>query len=278
MPRVRNALLYPVFRRVEFRGKRRLRRVLAPPAEGKVEITVGGARLRLDLSESMQRDVFYGLCDAFDRALLLSFLRGGGDFVDVGANIGLYSITIAVALGDRGRVLAIEPNAAAADQLASNLELNHCDNVIVAQCVASDAPGQKSLRVPTSGETAWSSMSAAGFDHSLVEVAATRVDDQVKQHGLRVQAVKIDVEGHELEVLAGMEQTLATRPAVLCEVNGGSTAGEVKRSLEERGYESFRVSPTRLTWLGHERAQGVFNALFVPTERLAELGSRRPRP
>jgi FkbM family methyltransferase len=278
MGSVRSALLYPVFRRVEFRGKRHLRSVLAPPASGRVEITVGGARLRLDLAESLQRDLYYGLCDAFERKLLLRFLRRGGDFVDVGANIGLYTVTIARALRGRGRVLAIEPNDSAADQLAANLELNRCDSVILIRCMASDTPGRKVLRVPTNGETAWSSVSAEGFDHSLVSVLAVRVDDEVERHALHPRAIKIDVEAHELEVLGGMDQALASRPAILCEVNGATTAAQVKRVLERRAYEGFRVFPTRVARLDLGQETGIFNAFFVPTERLAELGIRRPRP
>jgi FkbM family methyltransferase len=275
---LRDGLLFPIFRRIEFRGKRRLRSVLSPPSEGKTEITIGGgAHLRIDLAESMQRDVFFGLCDSFDRRLLTRFLRSGGDFVDVGAHIGLYSVTLALALRGRGRVLAFEPNDPTAVQLMTNLELNGCDNVIVVRGAASDRAGHATLRVPTGGDAAWSSLAADGFDYEPVTVKLTRVDDEVQAHSIQPRAIKIDVEGHELSVLGGMDRTLDFRPAILCEVNGATTAPKVQRRLEGLDYLSFRVFPTRLVPLRADAMQGLFNALFVPGERLLELGRRARR-
>jgi FkbM family methyltransferase len=275
MTSIRGGLLYPVFRRFEFRGKRRLRNLLGPPTKGRAEITISSARFQIDLAESMQRDVFYGLCDSFDRRLLARFLQAGGDLIDVGAHMGLYSVTLGLALHGHGRVLAFEPNDRSADQLVANLMLNRCDNVIVVRRAASDERGHAALRIPTRGDAAWSSLTADGFDHELVTIELTRVDDEVDTHSLRPRAVKIDVEGHELAVLDGMEHTLESRPAVLCEVSGATTAVEVQRRLEALGYASFRVFPTRLAPLAHALSPGLFNALFVPGERLSELGRFR---
>jgi FkbM family methyltransferase len=255
--------LYPVFRRVDFRGKGRLRRVLPVPSAGVVEAGFpGGMRLRLDLRESLQRDFLFGLYDRVELRLVREWLRGGGDFVDVGAHIGMYSVAAALALGPRGRVLAFEPNPAARAQLEANLALNGCGNVIVSASAVSDRVGATVLHVPATPDPSFSSLEAGRFAEGRpVEVEATTVDREVEAHGLRPAVVKIDVEGGEIAVVAGMEQTLESRPALLVEV-GESTGPELERRLAKHGYSAYRVG--RRLEPGLSGRRGLFNALFDP--------------
>ncbi len=69
-------------------------------------------------------------------------LRGGGDFVDVGAHVGMYTVAASLAMSSQGRVLAFEPNPAARAQLEANLALNGCENVVVSPRAAADAIGE----------------------------------------------------------------------------------------------------------------------------------------
>jgi FkbM family methyltransferase len=254
--------LYPLFRRVDFRGKGRLRGVLPVPTEGSRVVSFpGGMRLRLDLSESLQRDYLFGLYDVHE----LSFVRnlfGGGDFVDVGAHIGLYTITAAIALRGRGRALAFEPNPVARGQLEENLRLNGCDNVTVSPCAVADAPGRALLHVPATPDPSFSSLEPGRFaEGTPVPVEVTTVDAEVEAAGLDPTLVKIDVEGGELAVVAGMTRTLATRPVVLAEV-GPRSALELERDLAALGYRSYRIGRTLEPGLGS--GTGLFNALFLP--------------
>ena len=255
--------LYPLFRRVDFRGKGRLRQVLPVPDEGVVEAGFpGGMRLRLDLRESLQRDFLFGLYDRVELRLVREWLRHGGDFVDVGAHIGMYSVAAALALGSRGRVLAFEPNPAARAQLEANLALNGCANVVVSAAAASDAVGETVLHVPVTPDPSFSSLEGGRFaEGEPVRVETTTVDRAVREHGLRPAVVKIDVEGGELGVVAGMEETLERRPAVLVEVDAASGA-ELERRLAPRGYRAFRVGRRGLE-PGLAGAAGLFNAAFL---------------
>ena len=256
--------LYPVFRRVAFRGKGRLRRVLPVPREGLVEAGFpGGMRLRLDLRESLQRDFLFGLYDRVELGLVREWLRDGGDFVDVGAHVGMYSVAAARALGPQGRVLAFEPNPAARAQLEANVELNRCDNVVVSRAAVSDAVGETVLHVPATPDPSFSSLEGGRFaEGEPVAVATTTVDAAVHEHGLRPGVVKIDVEGGELAVVAGMDETLALRPTLLVEVDPESGA-ELERRLAPRGYRAYRVGRRKLE-PGLAGAMGLFNAAFVP--------------
>lgn len=250
--------LYPFFRRVDFRGKGRLRRILPVRAEGTAEARFpGGFRLRLDLRESLQRDFLFGLYDRRELALVREHL-GNGDFVDVGAHVGLY--TVAAAVHGQGRVLAFEPNPSARTQLAANVALNERRDVLLVPKAVGDAPGTALLHVPQTPDPSFSSLAAGRFaEGEPIEVEVTTVDAEVEAAGLRPSVVKVDVEGGELAVVGGMQRTLERhRPVLLVEVNEES-AGELARRLE--GYSGFRVG-RGLEPLASGR--GLFNALFVP--------------
>ena len=250
--------LYPIFRRVDFRGKGRLRRLLPVRAEGTAEARFpGGFRLKLDLRESLQRDFLFGLYDRRELDLLREHL-GDGDFVDVGAHVGLYSV--AAALHGPGRVLAFEPNPSAREQLGENLALNDCTNVVVVPKAVGDAPGTALLHVPATPDPSFSSLAGGRFaEGEPIDVEVTTVDAEVEAAGLAPSVVKIDVEGGELAVVAGMTRTLErARPVLLVEVNEAS-ARELARTLD--GYSGFRVG-RGLEPLASGR--GLFNALFLP--------------
>jgi FkbM family methyltransferase len=254
--------LYPLFRRIEFRGKGRLRRVLPVPSSGTVVAGFpGGMRLRLDLRESLQRDFLFGLYDRAELELVRRELARGGDFVDVGAHVGMYSVAAALALGTRGRVLAFEPNPAARAQLEANLALNACRNVIVSAAAVSDAVGETVLHVPATPDPSFSSLEPGRFaEGEPVEVETTTVDREVEAHGLRPAVVKVDVEGGERAVVAGMGVTLELRPTLLVEVSEQS-GGELVDTLTPLGYRAFSVGPSGLE-PGVAGRRGLFNAVF----------------
>jgi len=256
-------VLYPLFRRVDFRGKGRLRRRLRVPEQGtRVVSFPGGVRLRLDLRESLQRDFYFGLADQRELALVAERLRRGGDFVDVGAHIGMYSVRAALELRGRGRVLAFEPNPSARAQLEENLRLNGCGNVIVLDSAVGDEVGEAVLHVPTSPDPSFSSLEGGRFDEAEpVVVPLVTVDQAVAEHGIAPSVVKIDVEGREVAVVRGMTETITDcRPTLLVEVSDES-APEVRRLCA--GYCGFSVG-RRLEPL--ETGRGLFNALFIPDD------------
>ena len=271
--------LYPLLRRVEFPGKRRLRRVLPAPTSGTATVRIrGGALLMLDLGEILQRDTFVGLFDCVEPDIVKRCLSAGGDFVDVGAHVGIYGTTACRALQAGGRALLFEPNPVARVQLERNLELNGVVVATVLPAAASDRPGTAVLHVPTSSDASWSSLQGGGFaEGAPIDVETTTVDREVERLGLVPSLIKIDVEGHELVVLAGAAGTLERhRPAVICEV-GQDTALAVAERAEALGYTVYRARHRHAT-LGVGTPGGIFNVVLVPTGReRAVLGRRTGR-
>jgi FkbM family methyltransferase len=260
-------VVYPILRRTEFRGKRRLIAHLPVPTSGTREATLVGARLRLDLSESLQRDYFMGKFDLVELRLVCDHVRRGGDFVDVGAHIGLYTIVAARAgAATGGRALAFEPHPQSRERLLENVALNRCSNVEVVPAAAAAERGRTLLRVPVAGDAAWSTIEvvSAFREGQPHEIDTTTVDEEVEARDLRPTFVKIDVEGAETGVLAGMDRTLSLRPRLLIEVSGQTAAG-VSGLLADYGYGAT-------TFLGGRSVSGVrvdgpCNVLFTPEPR-----------
>lgn len=261
-----NRTVYPILRRVEFRGKRRLRRFAPVPESGRRIVRIGATlRVELDLSEPLQRDYYFGMFDLFELGLVRRILSArGGDFVDVGAYIGVYSV--AAAQATNGRVLAFEPHPGACEQLERNLRLNGSDAIVVA-AAAGAGTGEAVLHVAAGGDASWSTMAddgRFGASDTEVPVPVSTVDDEVARHGLSPSVVKIDVEGRELDVLAGMEATLAGMPALLVEVSPESAAALESR-LVSANYRGFRIERSRVV-VGAAGGRGIYNALFIPAD------------
>lgn len=170
------------------------------------------------------------------------------DAVDVGANIGFFTVLLAKQLRDR-RVLAIEPTPDALARLHKNLTLNGIRDVtIVCEGAASDRLGYADLRVVL-GREEYSSLgvmehpSIAREDFATIKVASTTVDHLIDQHSLNPGFIKIDVEGMEHLVLHGMQGTLKDkRPVILSELcdpllrKNGSSAQQVIEFVRSFGY------------------------------------------
>jgi FkbM family methyltransferase len=185
--------------------------------------------------------------------LLSCLVQPGEDAVDVGANIGLFSVYLASLVGSSGRVLAIEPSPAILPSLRGNLQRNNARNVVVHEGLVAETDGEREFHsVDRSPE--YSSMGAIVHPHapkevSTLRVRATTLDALVGRHGFRPSFVKIDVEGAEGLVLEGARETLRIfRPAVLSEVDDrllgtlGYTSSRVFRAFEELEYRIFDLA------------------------------------
>lgn len=142
---------------------------------------------------------------------------GPGDvFVDVGANIGIYSILAARKVGPTGRILAFEPSPREFARLLANITLNDTLSVTPFPIALGAAPGFMDLHVApthTGLNTLRVSDSAAhAFRGAVVcPIPVMKFDDAIVPllDGRPVKLLKVDVEGAELEVLSGMEAALA---------------------------------------------------------------------
>jgi len=156
--------------------------------------------------------------DAAEIGFMLDALKPGDTAIDIGAHKGAYTYWMAKAVGPAGRVLSIEPQPALADKLKRNLEAMALDHVTPFALALSDQPGRAELFIPGDGPSPGASLETekAGDAGDTVTVARDTLDALLDQHAHGpVRFIKCDVEGHELAVFRGAEQTLRTHTPTL---------------------------------------------------------------
>lgn len=206
-----------------------------------VDGRIGKYHVRLDLRDQLQRQVFFGLYEPAESELVHSYLRKGDVFIDVGANIGYYSLIASEAVGQETRVHAIEPVPANAQALRETIALNGITNIEVRQVAAGSHRGVTELHIAAEpvGNSAWASGVPSALRTGTIVVPTISIDEYAETEAISsVRLVKIDVEGFEPEVLAGMKSILSRydAPAILCEVN--------PFLLDRRGMDSRRITLT----------------------------------
>jgi FkbM family methyltransferase len=171
--------------------------------------------------------------EVFDK--LFRVLRPGSVFIDVGAHIGRYSFPIAKLVGENGLVIAIEPDPLAFKALLMGVKLNSLRNVLALNIALGDSEAKAILCQMLVSATS----SIVEFDECqrFVEVPLKRLDSVVEELRLkRVEAIKIDVEGAEIQVLKGAGNTITRfKPFIVIEVRD-SNINEFVRIMEGLGY------------------------------------------
>jgi FkbM family methyltransferase len=188
-----------------------LRHVAAAPFVMRLPPSLGGYAFHCDQRDSVAREVCFTGCYEPQETQLASRLLGPGDlFVDVGANWGYFSLAAAHWVGPGGTVIAFEPEPRLFTLLADNLAANRLTSVRPAQTAIGAGPGRMAFSAFRVESGNWGqSRSCAEGDRIDFECDTAALDDILPAEASRVQLVKIDVEGAEAEVLAGMRRGLA---------------------------------------------------------------------
>jgi len=173
-------------------------------------------------------------------------LRPGMRVIDIGANYGVYTLTMAKLVAPNGAVFAFEPAAATAERLRNSIALNAMSQITFVQAAVSASQGRAYLHVGLGAEH--SSLSGTGPSE---EVAVTTIDRQARQLDWGpVDFVKIDAEGEELNILSGASTFLSEEsPLIMFEVPK-PPACDAERALrvtfEQHGYDLYRlIGPDR---------------------------------
>lgn len=187
-----------------------------------------------------------------------SLLGPGMTAIDVGANIGAYTLHLARAVGARGTVLACEPTDAAFARLVANIE----GNSLATSCVRARQRmllGSTAATLPEGVMSSWPlepdnsvHPTMRGRLMSTAGASVTTLDTLAREEGLeRVDLVKLDVDGHECEVLDGSVEVLEQhRPVIVSEIapHALEAAGRTIDDLLER----FAAARYRLETMGGE--------------------------
>jgi len=218
-----------------------------------------GVRLQLYTDSELCRLIYLDRFEKKERDFLNRFLKKGDIFVDVGANIGLFTVAASKLVGKRGYVYAFEPCSQTYLRLKQNIHLNHCTNINSFCYALSHENAFLSLIMSIDGFDAWNSFGKpiAGQSFQTETVQAIRWDDFAKENKLvgNVTMMKIDVEGWESCVLKGGEAVFSRPDAPLLQVefteenckNAGFSCQELYQSIKNFGYQMFLYDSEHIT-------------------------------
>jgi len=209
-----------------------------------------GERMRLRVNDVLTRALLQeNVFEPAVRSVMNQHVKPGMVVLDIGANIGYFSLRLSSLVGVNGRVIAFEPNPVVLDELKFNLALNGTKNVDVVASALAESDGEAEFCFPEIGMEAHGSLRPNDTfkvqKRSVVKVA--RLDSILEAKGIRkVDFVKIDVEGAERLVIRGGERLLAQLPApvfifeaaeILCQAFGYRLY-ELLTEFESRGYQA----------------------------------------
>lgn len=169
------------------------------------------------------------------------FVHPGTTVLDVGANIGFFTVTFSKWVANGGYVIAIEPESCNVDALRRSIARNRSENVEIIQAAAAEKDGDLFLSLNLSNPA----------DHRLSEagvpIKGVSIDSLMSERGWPlVSLIKIDIQGAEPRALAGAQETISRfHPAIFMEVDddalaaGGFSANELIDSLRNIGYQMY---------------------------------------
>ena len=229
--------------RRQLHERRWMRPVEAVLARGELQV-LGGPVCRARLAArhlphwgAQSWGVLTGTHEPMVHEALRRTLGAGDVFVDIGCNVGYTAMVAASIVGPQGRVVALDAQRECAEATALHARLNGVGQLEAAHAAAAAHSG--AAEVIVTEDSLWSRLASVG-EHELEVrrdlVPAIAGDELLERFGLaRIDVVKIDVDGAELDVIAGMQRLLADqRPVVICEMHGRNA--EFHAALEALSY------------------------------------------
>jgi FkbM family methyltransferase len=214
--------------------------------------TYAGGRIVVRRGEGASHTVYARLPDYREMTFWLTVLRPGDLFIDVGANIGSYTLLVA---GKGCEVIAVEPADDARRLLEVNLALNGLSADVI-NCALGRAAGRGALRSDLGSSNYIVTDSGEPDAATLTEVTLTTVDEVLGDR--TAAAMKVDVEGFELDVMLGAARALAEQRIGIVQLEWntmarerfGRTRADVAAVLQDAKYvltrpdEQGRLRPT----------------------------------
>ena len=228
-------------------------------------------------------ELMYNNFEEAEQRFVEQFLRPGMTMVDVGAHHGLYTMLGSRRVGKKGRVVAFEPSPRECRRLRRHVRVNRCSNVQLETNALANENGVANLYVVEGYRDACNSLRPPAVPEATrtIPVPVRRMDDALGAMGVRkIDFIKLDSEGAELEVLQGAEKLLRTvpRPLILAEVQDLRTqpwnykAREIPLLLDRWKYRWFSISEAgRLQGASPYEEAYDGNFVAVPEERVDEI-------
>lgn len=242
-----------------------------------------GLHIYIYPDEEISRSLFFlGCYEPNQFAFLDKILEPGMAFIDLGANMGLYSLFAAKKVGRQGTVLAIEPSTREFQRLKTHVKLNTLPNICLLQVAVSNRQTEADLLIATEKNTGHNTLGMFGYDSVQLQekekVHVEKLDDLIQERSLkRLDVIKMDIEGTEFFALQGAINTLTQfHPVILLELSDitlehqGCHSKQVWDFLTQLGYTFYSFDDKGLPVLAQYKSYfGAVNVVAVPDFQVA---------
>lgn len=160
------------------------------------------------LAETFSKDEIY---EKSTTKAIKKLIKSGMNVINIGANIGYYTVLIAQQISPTGKIFTFEPFPSNVRFLQKNVEVNDCKNVEIISKAVSNKTQKANLWLKDSGTQHFVS-SRELSDFNKIEIETITIDDFLSEKNIKIDFVLIDAEGSEKYVLEGMEKTLQANP------------------------------------------------------------------
>lgn len=199
--------------------------------------------------------------DAFEISLLEKYVRKNDVVLDIGANIGFYALILSKLVGEKGLVHCFEPDATNFRHLRNTT--GSLKNVGIHQKAV--GPKTEKIKIYTSRSlnVDHRTYKPEEYDQEL-EIEAVSIDDHLGK-GNKADLIKMDIQGFEMQAVAGMQKTLDSNPGIkiISEFwpyglrSAGSSVSEYYKFLEDKGFEVFLLKENRLEKLSAQKVKDM---------------------
>lgn len=234
-------------------------------------------------NDAIRQEILNGTFEPAEQNFAIRYLQPGMTVLDIGAYYGLYTLIASSKVGPTGQVIAFEPSPEQRKKLRWNLALNRSKNVRVEDIALSSNEGQAEFFSVLEGGGGFSGLRRPDVTMKMraIQVHTATLDSYLSERSLtRVDFVKIDVEGGELDVFKGATGLLSrpSRPVVLCELQDtrseawGHLAKDTAAFLERLEFRWFKLfSDGNLGYLAQGLHPSERNFVAVPPERMKQV-------
>lgn len=158
-------------------------------------------------AKTFQSYVLFSGWEELTTRMFKKIVKEGDVVVDLGANIGYFTLLAARLVGKKGKVYAFEPEPINYSLLLKNISLNGYDNVVAMQKAVSNTTGKIAFYL-SSMDTGAHTMYQSHETREFIEVESVTLDEFFKDKIHPIDVIKMDIEGAEIAALSGMERTI----------------------------------------------------------------------
>jgi FkbM family methyltransferase len=214
--------------------------------------------INLPTDSELSQYIYQKIFETEEINFVEKFLKKGDYFIDVGTNIGFFSLLAAKIIGKDGKVFSFEPTTNTYNRLLDNIAINKLTNVTAIKKAISDQCGMLELNTSKDGYDAWNSfvkpLVGVNYKTELVETITLDSFFELNPIFEKVKLIKIDIEGWEKFALSGGTKFLSKKgaPAILIEFeeehtkNAGYDCNSLFKNLEGLGYRMYKIKKRKL--------------------------------